>query len=1031
MAWTNDQLKAINISGRNILTSAGAGSGKTAVLTERVIEKVKNGISVDNLLILTFTHLAALEMKNRIRAALKKYPEFKEEVNKLDSCYITTFDSFSLSIVKKYHYVLNINRDISICHQSLISSYVLKCIDEIFEEMYEEENEDFLNMIYSLCMKDDRKVKSFIFNTYTKKFGSLIDIEKFLMNELEKQNSKDYVLFLKNQYEILINDKIKELIKMVEEVEKYADPNFETIADFKDILFNESIEKIRNSLNDFKAYFPNKNKNCDELYSTLKTKLKGEVEMVSELLAYQQFSDFQNDLDKIKTTRNIIIKIFLRLNEKVEIYKRNNDLYDFSDIARLAIKLVKENQSIKEELQKSFQEIMVDEYQDTSDVQEELISLISNNNVYYVGDVKQSIYRFRNANPILFMNKYNTYKDSNSSYKDGESIKIDLKMNFRSRNNVIRAINSIFSSIMTDSFGGANYEKEHKMEYGNKGYDALVSDCYDMEVLNYHMLSELDYEKVEKEAFIICKDIKEKIKDGFMVFDKKNNTFRKVNYSDFAILISKTTDFNIFKKIFEYENIPLSLYKSESLLSGYNLIIIKNLLKFIIKSKNKDFDDEFKHLYVSLSRSYLFEKNDNAIFETITQNKILESQLYKTCEKLISKIDILNNVSFLESVIDEFDLIKKSFKAKEIDKLLSDISSLSSLAESLNGVNLYISDLVDLIDCIINNQLELNYDIFIDTTSSVKLMTIHKSKGLEFPICYFPCLYSEFNSMDSKSMFSFDNELGFIVPYFDKGIRKTFLNTLFVMNSQSQELSEKVRLFYVALTRAREKIIFLDDIDPEKDYSSVSINRAKSYREYLQSLYGKITFKITNIESLENITRKYKFFRDKDLEVSRDNPIITKKISLSNELLQNNHFSKEVNDITFEKIKLMNCGTRMHEFLEYYDFDDKEIDLGDLNFMFSKLTSSSLFEKYIFSKKGKVSIYKEHEFMYNNCHGIIDLLLEYDDEYVIIDYKLSNIDDKLYDAQVKGYMDYVQNITHKNVKGYLYSLSKGVYREVK
>ena len=158
---------------------------------------------------------------------------------------------------------------------------------------------------------------------------------------------------------------------------------------------------------------------------------------------------------------------------------------------------------------------------------------------------------------------------------------------------------------------------------------------------------------------------------------------------------------------------------------------------------------------------------------------------------------------------------------------------------------------------------------------------------------------------------------------------------------------------------------------------------------------------------------------------------MTKRINVSKEILVNKHYSKEVDEVSFEKVKLMDLGTRMHEFLEYYDFENKDIELEDLNFMFKKIVSSPLFEKYIYTKKGKVSIYKEHEFMYNNYNGIIDLLLEYDDEYVIIDYKLSNIDDTSYDKQVRGYMDYVHSITNKNVKGFLYSLYKGTYREVK
>ncbi len=1044
MAWTNDQMKAITLDGRNILTSAGAGSGKTAVLTQRVIEKVKAGISVDKLLILTFTNLAALEMKDRIRKALKKYPEYKDEVDKLDSAYISTFDSFSLALVKKYHYILNIDKDISITPEAVLSTYSIKAIDEIFDFLYNENNDDFLQLIEDFCMKNDDDIKKSILRI-NNTLDSIVNKEKYLQDyfynvtnfslELFNDKLKKYI----EEYQGIVTSKMQNLLPFIDNLLEEADPDFSQINDFKNlVIYEKDYYKICQFMEESDSYFPRKNKNCSDGYSEAKSVLKKEIDKIKEFLKLKSYGDFENQIIKTKSNEKVIVEILIKLNDKINEYKKQNKLYTFYDIAKLAIKLVQDNENIREELKNDFYEIMVDEYQDTSDIQETLIDLISNNNVYRVGDVKQSIYRFRNANPNLFMDKYNSYKDSDEDYSETDSVKIDLKVNFRSRENVISGINDIFSLIMTEEFGGANYSSSHKMDYGNKSYDEVSGSLYDTEVINYHPLMEQDdkvhgYRNSEIEAFIIASDIKKRIEEGFLIFDKEEKVFRKITYSDFAILVDKSNDFETFKKIFEFEKIPLSIYKSESLLSGNNLTIINNILEFIVKVKNKEYDERFKHLFVSLARSFLFEMNDEDIFDIIKDNLIFQTSIYQKAYNIANELSTSSNIDILNAVCNEFAIVSLAPKIAGIDKLLADIDSIQILADSLNKANMYIEDLVNLINEIKENGIKLEYDTFIDTSSAVKMMTIHKSKGLEFPICYFPGLSSAFNELENKARFVFDREIGVICPYFENGIKETFLKDIFKEKNKLQERSEKVRLFYVALTRAREKIIFVDDINDEKK-TKLSFKDARSYKEYLQILYGKVPFVYNNIDDV-NLNKEYKYPKENELIASNDDMIIeTKNLHLSNKVLEKTKigFSKHLEEDVKEEI--IKKGTEVHNLLEIIDFKNINLDTLDINenerFIITKLLLSNLFKKLIFENK-KVKIYKEYEFIDGDRDGVIDLLLENDDEFIIIDYKLSNIDDNNYDIQVRGYMDYISKMTDKTVKGYLYSLLKGTYREIK
>ena len=465
--WTDDQWKAIYEDGCNILVSAGAGSGKTAVLTERVIRKIKDGISVSKLLVLTFTNEAAKEMKSRIREAITK-ENLTRELDLLESSYITTFDSFALSLVKRYHYALKIGKKITNIDSSIINIKKRELLDQIFEEYYK--NDTFGEFITIYGNKDDKKIKE-----------AIIDIS----NELDKKiDKKEYLKNYQNNYNV--NIIIEEYLKYLLDLKK------EIINLYKDLLAYLEDKSASNLIDAFSNFIDSNNyddikKNIPVLPKLkldegkeIKDELKKKINLLENLTRYESIGKIKKSFDLIKNYNKTICDIILDIDDKINDYKKKYDAYEFNDIAIMAINVLKDNEDIRNEIKNSFNEIMLDEYQDTSDIQETLISLIANNNVYAVGDQKQSIYRFRNANPFIFSNKYNEYA------KNIGGVKIDLKDNFRSRREVIESINELFSSIMDEKYGNAIYKLSHQMLFGNKSYEKNKPEQnYSLEVYSY------------------------------------------------------------------------------------------------------------------------------------------------------------------------------------------------------------------------------------------------------------------------------------------------------------------------------------------------------------------------------------------------------------------------------------------------------------------------------------------------------------------------------------------------------------------
>ena len=1026
MAWTNEQKEAIYTEGTNIIVSAGAGSGKTAVLTERVLEKVKKGISVDNLLILTFTKMAAKEMKERIGDKLKK-EGLTSELAKLDTADITTFDAYALSVVKKYHYYLNVSKDINIIDGSVIALYKRKILKDIFEELYEENNHEFIDFIQEYCIKDDKDIFEFILN-----INSKLDL---------KTNKREYLdNYINTVYDEVkidndIDNYIKVILKLISNINDYLEyiDDDDYLAKLYDVisplLSAKSYDDIKSNISIKLPIL----RGASDITREYRDKIKSTIDEIKKLTTYDSYDDIKRGILSTKGNAKVIIDIIKKLDDITYNYKVKYNSYEYSDISALAIKLVRDNKEIREEIKNNLNEILIDEYQDTNDVQEEFISYISNNNVYMVGDIKQSIYRFRNANPYIFKNKYDTYSNNIGG------IKIDLNKNFRSREEVINNINLLFDRIMDNDIGGADYSLSHRMIYGNLMYKGDGDNKEDNNFSVYNYLNDTTFKNNEVEAFIIADDIKNKINSGYRAFGKDTNGVRKIKYSDFAILLDSSKSFDLYKKILEYNGIPTSIVKSVNLTDGEVVLVIKNIISFIIKINDNKIDNEFKKLFISIGRSFLFNTDDNVLFDYFLNNNFKDSDIYKISYNITKRLDTISLEEIIDLIVDNFDFYNKLFLLGDYNANILRIQKLKEITNSLINLDYDIYDYQKYLDDIISNNLKLEYSVNDNSTDTVKIMTIHASKGLEFGVCYYGELYNRFNNSDAISKYSYDNKYGIILPYKDKFLYNTIYHNLSYRDYVMENISERIRLFYVALTRAKEKMIFILPSNTKEDNKSIGDIIDNSIR-------GKYNSFASIMYSLESITKDYyKNIDINDINLSKDYNMISNNnykehLKLINDKIEvnttcilssikeNKTFSKkDIHIITKEEEDKLLYGRLIHELFECTDFNNLN-NLSDNN----KKIIERFLEKVDISH---ANIYKEYEFIYDEdnttYHGIIDLMLEYQDNIKIIDYKLKNINDDAYIKQLNGYKDYIEKLFNKKTSIYLYSITLNTLEEIK
>ena len=1022
--WTEEQKEAIYKDGTNIIVSAGAGSGKTAVLTERVLEKVKSGVSVDNLLILTFTKMAAKEMRERIGDKLLKQG-FTEELSKLDTADITTFDAYALSLVKKYHYYLNVNKDISIISASVIELYKKKMLTDIFEELYEKEDQEFLSLIQEYSLKDDKEIFDFILNVNSKldlKTNKREYLDNYISVKYDSDNiDKDIEEYIRVILELI--DSIREYMEYIDDGD-YLDKLYSVI---NPLLESSSYDEVKSNI-DIKLPIA---RGLSDISREYKEKIANTIKEIKKLVIYDNYDSIRSGILKTQEYTKKIIDIIKELDKRVGEYKWKYNYFEYSDISSLAIKLVRDNTLVREEIKNNLNEILIDEYQDTNDIQEEFISYISNNNVYMVGDIKQSIYRFRNANPYIFKNKYDNYSSNNGG------IKIDLNKNFRSREEVINNINLMFERIMDDDIGGASYRESHRMIYGNLMYkgEGDNKENNNFEVYNY--LNDTSFKKEEVEAFIIANDIKKKAEGGYLAFGKDTNGIRKIKYSDFAILLDSSKYFELYKKILEYNGVPVVINKSVNLTDGEVITIIKNIINFIIKIKSNVIDSEFKKLFISLGRSFLFNIDDNTLFGYFLNNNYKDSDIYRISYDITKKLDTISLDEIIDIIISSYDFDNKLFLLGDYTLNSLRIEKLKEITSELTNLDYDIYSYQEYLDNIIKNNLKIEFSVGSNSNDTVKIMTIHASKGLEFNVCYFGGLYGKFNIREAINKFSYDDKYGIIIPYKDKFLYNTIYHILSYRSYVRENISERIRLFYVALTRAKEKMIFLlpENTKDEVFIGDIVDNSIREkYSSFASIMYSieyitKSYYKNIDISKI-NLSKDYNSIKSDNYKMllnKVDDRIDILDIDITREVEENKSFSKKSNHlITKEENDRLEEGKRVHSLFELTSFDD----ISNLKGRDREIISNFI-EKI---DMNTVGVYKEYEFMYEEdgitYNGVIDLILEYKDNIKIVDYKLKNTSDEAYLKQLSGYKKYIERIFKKKTSIYLYSIIDNVLKEI-
>lgn len=1028
--WTDEQWQAIHDCDHNIIVSAGAGSGKTAVLSERVITNLKKGMHINEMLLLTFTKAAASEMKERIRKKIKKDKSLSGELDLIDEAYITTFDSFALSVVKKYHYLLNVSPSISIIDSSMIEIKKCEILDELFEKYYNEKNEKFLKLIGDFCIKDDKEIKSAI-NRINSKLDMLPNKKEYLDSYLDVYFNVEKINKDINDYVDLIKSKLSEIRDEMDEISYYVDSEYlnklnDALSSF---IESDTYDEILMNLN-FKL--PMLPKGSGEDAKAIKDNISVLIKKIKELCCYENLEDIKETILLTRDYVEIIIEIIKELDKLIFNYKFGYDVYEFNDIALFAIKVLRENPEVREEMKYFFKEIMIDEYQDTNDLQETFIGMIENDNVYMVGDIKQSIYRFRNANPDIFKNKYDNYSLGNGGAK------IDLNKNFRSRKEVLDNINLVFNMIMDNDIGGADYVESHQMVFGNNSYIEKGSTLQnnDFEIYQYEYEVGSEYSKEEIECFMIARDIKEKLDTKYQVFDKDEGILRDISYKDFVILMDRTTNFDLYKRIFEYFGIPLAMLKDEKMNEDQDILVLNNLVQFVVKVSENKFDTEFKYLFMSILRSFLFEYSDDKIFDYFINNNYKECDLYKKTFEITEHISSLSSYELLLEIISKFNYYECLIKIGNIDSSMVKVDKILSSASNLANIGYDVYDFANYLKTIIEQDYEMKYSVNMGDSDSVKIMTIHKSKGLEYHICYFSGLYKSFNILDLKERFTYDKEYGIIVPYFKEGIGQTIYKELLSNRYILEEISEKIRLFYVALTRAKEKMILLmnynNNVFCGSNAGVLSKNIRSKYRslaDVMNSVIGATRdYYVDKSVSELNMSKDYSLVRKSNY---RDNIPISGKDIVVNEVIVNSNFIKEqsfskyINKIIDRKSKEnIELGLYIHEILENIDLKNPDYSVIEDDFIKGRV--QGFVGQDLLKNVDKAKIYHEYEFIYDSdnveYHGIIDLMLEYDDYVDIIDYKLKDIGDEHYLEQLQGYKNYIEKVTLKKVNIYLYSI---------
>ncbi len=1005
--WSQNQTDAIQTLGSNVLVSAGAGSGKTAVLTERIFQIVKSGHPLSKFLVLTFTNAAASEMKIRLRDKLLSDSSTSHLTSEIEAAHIETFDAFSLYLVKKYSSFLHIPSDINVMDSSLLNIQKKKIIDQVFHEYYLAHDPLFVQMINTFCLKSDQNLRDYV-DQIIKIVNLKIDKASFFSFLTEECYDEKLIFSYIEEYYQQALTVFRELRTISESLSDVADSN--AICDVLDQLINaKDYNELSDlldvlSLNKQKSNYPEEDKSLRsyiaETFSAWKKRRFGHREdILKGFTIYKPFAKIL--VDMIKTIEDRFLN-----------FKKETHSYDFPDIARMAVEIIDMPQVLTE-IKNGFDYIMVDEYQDTSDIQERVIQALSRDNLYMVGDVKQSIYRFRNANCQIFQDKFNAYKKKQGGRE------IDLNVSFRSRVQIIKFINEAFAKLMDAKNNIINYADGHQFVYEPVIYGTSEKDNSNYRPIIYRYSNGKNDENVNQEIAIIADDILDKINQKTLVYDKESKGNRSVRYSDFAIIVDRGSDFEKYHRHFSSVGIPLNIIRDERIDNSMLGFVTKNLITLFSCVARRVMDDTFNHAYVAISRSFLLNVADQEIFG-IVKNKIYpHTTLYQKIEKVVELARDRSLYEILRALYEEFDIYHKLLTIDNFNNNVEMVDTFLSFAKSMDDLGFSIDELSSYFDELTDYGLEVKVARKGKQNNAVTLITIHRSKGLEYPIVYLPGLFKSFHRKEIHTSFLASPFYGIFFPLPNDFGFDSFSHYLIKEKFVRDDFEEKLRLFYVAITRVREQIIFLYPKDEKASFVG-DLKRATSFKDFLEYL------ELPNQIGVDYVLKHASL--DKESQQKPIKKVEIKEISLPSNLITKKSASKKIS-VTVDSSAL-EFGSQLHHLLEIVDYEKKDTSFIK-NPQLARCVSNVL-RTSIFKNVKNENLRHEYEFYddLNEVHGIIDCLIIKNDEIIIVDFKLKNIDDEQYIKQLHVYRDYIKNISDKPIRLYLVSALTGEEREI-
>ena len=868
--WTNEQLQAIQEKDSNILVAAAAGSGKTAVLVERIIHKIiDEKMDIDKILVVTFTNAAASEMRERILEAIyKKLEENPENVHLqrqiilLNKASICTIHSFCLDVIHNHFYEIDLPSNFKIADTAEIDLLKQEVLDDLFEQKYTENDKDFIELLENYTnYRGDEALQELVLKIYKFIQSSPFPI-KWLQEKLEllKIEDKDISQTIWGDLIIqTVDDDIQESIMQLEvtkskmalypEMTKFYQTISEDIINLQDLQKYNSWDELYIKLLNFNfSKWPVDKKVTNDLKEDskgIRDKVKKHIkEKTAKLLSCSQeqaVKDLKIITPILEKLANLVTEFTKNFAEK----KKEKNCIDFNDIEHFALKiLLDENNNpteVAKKYKEKFEEIAIDEYQDSNLVQEAILTSISKgNNIFMVGDVKQSIYKFRQARPELFLQKYDEYKNKEEKTQE-DNLKIQLFRNFRSRQNILNITNLVFESIMSKELGDINYNENEYLNYG-------ANYTEPEEIKNYAGIAELDIidlkedesitafegeedeeeqERVEDdvlEAKFVANKIQELLNSDYMVFDKKQG-YRKIRPKDIVILLRATSNLSpIYEKELSDLELPVFSDTSGTYLDTVEIQTILSVLKIIdnplqdiplvvvLRSSICNFTDN------DLITIRLTDRNCNFYEALIKTRLICDGDLKDKIESFLEKLEKWKSISQYMP-LDEFiwQIYLDTGYYQYVGLLPNGAMRQANLKTLFEKAKQYekasfkgLFNFIQFIDKLKKQNGDLaSAKLIGENEDVIRIMSIHKSKGLEFPVVFLCNSHKKFNMQDLNDNILLHQDIGFGPTIMDTARKikySSIAKDAIKLKMKQETLSEEQRILYVALTRAKEKL---------------------------------------------------------------------------------------------------------------------------------------------------------------------------------------------------------------------------------